>query len=346
LRGYDIGTLRKFLMVDQLPTGDLAVFGFLEMVALAFAFEGTGRLLDGRYLPGFLSLGIALLFFVAGIKWPKIKSKASVGLLPYLGPILTLVFLGVTLALFQTLSTQDFVMHLHQRLHGWLGFTVVGLVGATLSCGYWWLTSKMLVSAPTSEETATSDRRSDQSTSLPTGASSDTAGTPQTGAHTVKVTDGNGIPLKGAEIYFIRRNGVHSSKTVSDNAGVAEVMTWNEAVSVFCALDGFFAYYQENYNPGTPLRITLKKSPRGGSVIFSDGTGYITGLSGRLNPILDTLGRTYLYAENIAIDGGKTQPVTFVLNVPMTLEDLDGHRVEIKIVSIISSSSLIDYRRL
>jgi hypothetical protein len=234
-------------------------------------------------------------------------------------------------------------MHLHQRLNGWLGFTLVGLVGATLSCGYWWLASKMLVSVPTSEETATSDR---QSTSLSSRASSNKADTPQRGAHTVTVTDRNGIPLKGAEIYFIRRNGVHSSKTVSDDGGVAEVMTLNEVVTVFCALDGFFSYHQENYNPGTPLRITLKKSPHGGSVIFSDGTGYLTGLSGRLNPILDTIGKTYLYAENIAIDGGKTQPVTFVLNVPMTLEDLDGHKVEIKILSIIGSASLIDYRRL
>jgi hypothetical protein len=123
-------------------------------------------------------------------------------------------------------------------------------------------------------------------------------------------------------------------------------VTLDDAVSVFCALDGFSSYYKENYKPSTLLKIRLKKSPGGGSVIFADGTGYITGLSGRLNPILDTSGRTYLYAENIAIDGGKAQPVTFVLNVPMTLEDLDSHLVEIKIVSIISSSSLIDYRRL
>jgi hypothetical protein len=234
-------------------------------------------------------------------------------------------------------------MHLHQRLHGWLGFVVVGLVGATLSCGYWWLTSKMLVSVPTSEEAVPSD---DHSTSIPSGGSSDTAEVPQTATHTARVTDGSGVPLRGAQIYFIRRNGVHSSKTVSDNEGVADVMTLKEVGSVFCALDGFSSYYQENHNPSTPLRITLKKSPRGGSVIFPDGTGYIAGLSGRLNPILDTSGRTYLYAENIAIDGGKPQPVTFVLNVPMKLEDSDGHRVEIKIISIIGSSSLIEYRRL
>jgi hypothetical protein len=161
----------------------------------------------------------------------------------------------------------------------------------------------------------------------PPGASSDTSDTSQ---DAVTVTDENGSPLKGAEIYFFRRNGVHSSKAISDDTGVAEVATLNEVVSVFCALDGFSSYYQKDYNPGTSLKIRLKKSPSGGSVIFADGTGYIGGLSGRLNPILDTLGRMYLYAENIAVDGGKAQPVAFVLNSPMTLEDLDGHRAEIK----------------
>ena len=90
----------------------------------------------------------------------------------------------------------------------------------------------------------------------------------------------------------------------------------------------------------------MKKRLEGGSVIFTDGTGYITGLSGRLNPILDTLGRTYLYASNIAINGGQTQPVDFVPNRPLMLEDAPGHKVEIEIVAIIASSSLIRYRRL
>jgi hypothetical protein len=166
------------------------------------------------------------------------------------------------------------------------------------------------------------------------------------GALAAKVVDENNAPLEGAEIYFIRRNGVHASKAVSDTKGVAEVMALEEVVSVYCALDGFSSYYKKDYDSSTPLTINLNKSLHGGSVIFADGTGYIPGLTGRLNPILDTEARTYLYAENIAIDGGKTQPVPFVLNRPLTLEDVDGHKVEITIISIIHSSSLIDYRKL
>jgi hypothetical protein len=36
-------------VADDLPTGDKAIFAFLEMIALAFAFEGTAELLhDGH----------------------------------------------------------------------------------------------------------------------------------------------------------------------------------------------------------------------------------------------------------------------------------------------------------
>jgi len=61
-------------MLDDVPAGDLAVFGFFEMVALGFVLEGIGGLERGEYWWKWLgSLFLGLLFFVAGIKWPKIK---------------------------------------------------------------------------------------------------------------------------------------------------------------------------------------------------------------------------------------------------------------------------------
>ena len=86
----------------------------------------------------------------------------------------------------------------------------------------------------------------------------------------------------------------------------------------------------------------LYSSENIGSVIC-DGTGYIPGLKGRLNPILDTINRTYLYANNIAIDGGKIQPVTFKPGVPMDLEDCDGMIMQVTIKDIQGSVSLIEY---
>jgi len=62
-------------MLDDVPAGDLAVFGFLEMLALGFVLEGVAAFMRADHWwkwSGSLLLG--LLFFLAGIKWPKIKT--------------------------------------------------------------------------------------------------------------------------------------------------------------------------------------------------------------------------------------------------------------------------------
>ena len=82
-----------------------------------------------------------------------------------------------------------------------------------------------------------------------------------------------------------------------------------------------------------------------GSLIVHS-TGHISGLNGRLNPILDTSNRTYLYADNIAINGGQAQPTTFVVNKPFELEDAQGTRFEVRVKLIASRTSLLEYRQL
>jgi hypothetical protein len=67
-------------MAGELPTGDYAVFAFLEMIALAFAFASVEALVASR--PWYISVGclvLAILFFLAGIKWPQIKLKIGAG---------------------------------------------------------------------------------------------------------------------------------------------------------------------------------------------------------------------------------------------------------------------------
>lgn len=159
------------------------------------------------------------------------------------------------------------------------------------------------------------------------------------------VSDTRGKPVGGADILVIKSDGTHLS-TVTDERGSANLKEFDqEPVTVFCAHPGFSHYSSEKIRVGTIFKIELRSRSDGGSVIFPDGTGYVPGLDGRLNPILDAQGRTYLYAENIAIEGGEAQPVPFTTNRPFNVRDRHGNSFELDIINIVGSSSLIDYGR-
>jgi hypothetical protein len=69
-------------MPDQLPSGDMAVYIFLEMLALAFVFGAVDAFLSGK--PWYISTGslaVAILFFLAGIKWAKRSSLVVIAFL-------------------------------------------------------------------------------------------------------------------------------------------------------------------------------------------------------------------------------------------------------------------------
>ncbi len=65
-----------------------------------------------------------------------------------------------------------------------------------------------------------------------------------------------------------------------------------------------------------------------------------------MNPILDTSNRTYLYADNIAVENGRRQPVPFRVGKPIRLTDAHGAELSVTIVDIVGRSSLLEYKPL
>lgn len=100
-----------------------------------------------------------------------------------------------------------------------------------------------------------------------------------------------------------------------------------------------------SWDPFDDVTITLIASENTGSIICFT-TGNIPGLEGRLAPILDTFHRTYLYADNIAINGGVQQPATFEVNVPFELEDSNGVVMQLRVLHIQGRTSLLQYSRV
>ncbi len=164
---------------------------------------------------------------------------------------------------------------------------------------------------------------------------------------TIKVF-ADGQPLPGAKLLVLYPNKTWQEATTGfDGEGCVDLYTTELPMRVFVAASGYAAHCEEHWIPAEGvLTIELAPLPGGGAVIFSNATGHVPGLSGRLNPIRDTSDRTYLYADNIAINEGRQQPVGFLFGEELRLTDAFGHECRIRIVDITGRSALVEYRSI
>lgn len=154
-----------------------------------------------------------------------------------------------------------------------------------------------------------------------------------------------GWPLPGADLLVLFPNKTWKRAT-TDGAGEAAVdlHTTELPMTVFASAPGHAARLERHWIPcERALAIDLASLPEGGSVVFPESTGHLPGLAGRLNPIRDIHDRTYLYASNIAIDGGKQQPVHFAPGEELRLTDVEGSELRVRIVDIVGRSVLVEY---
>ena len=156
----------------------------------------------------------------------------------------------------------------------------------------------------------------------------------------------DGHPVPGADLLVLFPNKTWKRATTDTNGEAAvDLYTTALPMTVFAAAPGRAAHVEREWMPGRGgLAIELRDLPGGGAVIFPEATGCLPGLRGRLNPILDTLNRTYLYASNIAIGRGRPQPVHFALGEDLRLTDADGNELWARIVAIEGRSALVEHR--
>jgi len=196
--------LRSLLTQDQLPTGNTAVYVFLEMIALGFALAAVDSLVNNK--PLFISFGclvLAVFFFLIGIKWPQIKHKVGPQFVRYLNlrSVWMAVFVILSAYILQKPVVLDFVMNLHPRWHGWPAYVVIGLSGAILACGSWWLTG-VIVKPVQQSETKPAGAPAGQDEKPPTLLDLFTKDFP----NTMKAADDAiGIQWKGGEVLHIKR---------------------------------------------------------------------------------------------------------------------------------------------
>lgn len=125
--------------MDAMPLRDMLFWFFITIFG-----TGTFVIFEKHVVWGTTLIVIGLTGMV-GCAWPYFKSQPTLAHYPNSRTLLTAGFLTLSLCLLLALATPD----LHQRLRGWIGFAAVGLAGAILSCGFWWVTGRMLVPAST-----------------------------------------------------------------------------------------------------------------------------------------------------------------------------------------------------
>ena len=165
----------------------------------------------------------------------------------------------------------------------------------------------------------------------------------------VLVKDDEGASIKGCELTVQAENGTFNSIITGDDGAAVFKLKVRRPSTLLASHPIFPAAVYEKVDPDGTLEISLPRTDNIGSITIR-GTGYIPGLKGCLNPLLDDpishdSQNTYLYANNIAIDGGKIQPATFKVNVPFELEDADGTVVYATVKHIAGDVSLIQFTR-
>lgn len=167
---------------------------------------------------------------------------------------------------------------------------------------------------------------------------------PKSSQFTVVVKDDEGTPITDCELTIQADNGTFSTA----RAGVDGVAIFDLKVrrpsSLLASHRNFPAAVYTKIDPDGSMQITLPRTENIGSVTIHS-SGAIPGIKGRVSPILDTSNRTYLYADNIAINGGENQPATFTVNVPFELEDGDGTIVYVTVKHIAARLCLLQYTR-
>ena len=155
-----------------------------------------------------------------------------------------------------------------------------------------------------------------------------------------------GEPLPGIDVLALFPNKTWRQGKTDDAGEVAfDLHSTHLPMTVYAAAPGYAAGLQREWIPQQGgLLLALDRLPTGGSAIFPQQTGHLPGLTGRLNPIRDTSDRTYLYADNIAIEQGRQQPVHFRLGKPMRLTDAVGVESLVTIVDIVGNTALVEYR--
>lgn len=154
-------------------------------------------------------------------------------------------------------------------------------------------------------------------------------------------TEGGGVA--DAAILAAYPNGTYrTGLTDADGEWSLDLYRVDQDMTVLAAAEGHRPLCDTVRPDRDAIELVMERSTdRRSAVLFTKSTGYIPGVEGRLNPIND--GRTYVHADNIAVNGRVADPAAFEVGEPLHLIDVYGVETEIRFVAVTAQFSLIEY---
>ncbi|WP_062056970.1 toll/interleukin-1 receptor domain-containing protein [Aquimarina longa] len=159
---------------------------------------------------------------------------------------------------------------------------------------------------------------------------------------TLKVVNQEEETIKNAKIVLVANNSTYL-EGFSDEKGLSHfIIRTRKLYTVLIAHPEYPSVVFDNVNPKEDIKVAIKKSIGSSSIIINK-SGEIPGISGRIKPILKSNTKIAVYADNIAIEGGKHQPYDFELNKSISIEDNGGNILHLTFRFFKGRIALLDY---
>lgn len=158
----------------------------------------------------------------------------------------------------------------------------------------------------------------------------------------IKLINDKNVTVKDAKIVLIASNSTYLEGVTDENGLAHFVMRVKREYTVLVANPDYPAVILRDINPKDDIAIVLEEQNRGGSLIINKA-GSIAGFMGDFRPFNTNDTGLSLIADNIAIEGGKSQPFDFELNKSFMVEDSDGKVLHLTFRFFQGTIALVDY---
>ncbi len=158
-----------------------------------------------------------------------------------------------------------------------------------------------------------------------------------------QIRSSQGVGVRGAAVLAAYPDGRYlTGQTDVHGECRLDLYRTDQNMKVLVAAEGHLPFH-DTVAPGrsetVPLELTPSTKERK-AVLFTRSTGYIPGITGRLDPHQDG----YVYGENIAINGRLANPAArFEIGKALHLIDVYGVETTIRFLVVEGQFSLIEY---